>query len=472
MIDVILISALVGLLAAAFLDSGLRPHLLLNANVEPTRERARKMVGYLFARRKTGGPSRRNGTKTSLGDGKWELRAELPKGLDGRRRRTYEVFVGTSREADQRLLEIQNEIDTLEIDDRPETVGELLDRWLTKEVEPTVRESTYHDYKRRVETYVRPLIGQVKLKELTLAKVEEFRNQLIKRPVVTRSSKKRPAGKRKRQSAPRMLSETTVSGALKTLSMCLNYARRHRYLPSNVMHDLKRRPAEIDDTPKGRKRALKASELKAFVAAARGNYWYALFVLMAITGLRPSEALALRWEDLDWDRGWLYVNRKLTLLPGGTYRFDPPKTKSSKRRIPLSPKLRAILQEHLKTQERLQAYDPDLDLVFGDLAGQPADSRNILRRHVKPIAKKAGLGDDVTLYSFRYSFMTLSTNRTGAPKLTSMVLGHKDVTFSQNVYNDPDDEELRESTHQMDEFIEVDELDQGVEGAKAADRAA
>ena len=63
--------------------------------------------------------------------------------------------------------------------------------------------------------------------------------------------------------------------------------------------------------------------------------------------------------------------------------------------------------------------------------------------------------------------MTLSTNDTGAPKLTSRVMGHKDVAFSQNVYEDPDDEALRRSTLPMDAFL--DDCGGDEEGATAAD---
>lgn len=461
MIDIVLLAALVGLLIAAFLDS--RPHLqlaLAAALEQPGDRRPLKVLGYFFARKSSGG-SKRRGTKRRISSNEWELRTELPRALDGSRRRTYEKFVGTSREADRRLAEILDETDSLDKVERPETIDELLDRWLASEVEPMVREVTYLDYKRRADTYVRPLIGKLKLKNLTLAKAEDFRNELLRRKVQVRNSSK---GKRRGQ-APRPISETTVNGALKVLSMALNYARRHKFVATNVLHDLKRRQ---DDPVEPKKRALSAAELAAFMEAARGNYWYSLFALLASTGLRPSEALGLSWKHVDFDGGWIHVERKLTLLPGGLFQFDPPKTKSSKRKVPISPGLERILLEHLSRQEELRAYDESLDLVFCDLAGQPADSRNILNRHVKPIAAKAGIRGSVTLYSFRHTFMTLSTNDTRAPKLTSRVMGHKDVAFSQNVYEDPDDEALRQSTLPMDAFL-GDGGDDYEEGAVAAD---
>lgn len=441
--------ALLCLLAAAFWDARPQLQVLLGdvTNRAPWGTPT-KHGPYLFSRRKAGG-SRRNGTKRRVGPNEWVLRAELPRALDGSRRRTYEKFFGTSREADRRLAEILDEVESLEVVDRPETINDLLDRWLESEIRPTVREVTYLDYRRRADTYVRPLIGKLPLKSLTLAKAEDFRNALSVQEVKIRSKKRG-----RRTAAPRKISSTTVKNVLKTLSMSLNYARRHGFVATNVLHDLKRR--QWDDVEE-KQRALTGEELSRFLDAARGNYWYALFVLMANTGLRPSEALALSWSHINDEEGWIQVERKLSLLPGGMYRFDPPKTKSSKRRVPLSPRVRKVLLNHMKRQTELRAYDENLDLVFGDLDGQPADSRNILRRHVKPIAKRAGIERSVTLYSLRHTFMTLATNDTGSPKLTSTVLGHKDVTFSQNTYQDPQREDLRRTAIAMDFYIPDEE---------------
>jgi len=438
--------ALLCLLAPAFWDARPQLQVLLGELTNRAPWRAPAQQGrFFFSRRKAGGGARRNGTKRRVGPNEWELRAELPRALDGSRRRTYEKFYGTSREADRRLVEILDEVESLEVVERPETMNDLLDRWLESEIKPTVREVTYLDYKRRADIYLRPLIGKLPLKSFTLAKAEDLRNVLSAQKVKVRSKKRG-----RRTEAPRTISPTTVKNVLKTLSMSLNYARRHGFVATNVLHDLKRRQWEDVEE---QERALTGEELSRFLEAARGNYWYALFVLLANTGMRPSEALALSWSHIKDDEGWIQVERKLSLLPGGQFRFDPPKTKGSKRPVPLSPRVRSVLVNHMKRQTELRAYDKDLDLVFGDLDGRPADSRNILRRHVKPIAKKAGIKRSVTLYGLRHTFMTIATNDTGSAKLTSEVLGHQDVSFSQNTYQDPQQEDLRRTAIAMDAYI-------------------
>src|SRR5690554_3797722 len=118
------------------------------------------------------------------------------------------------------------------------------------------------------------------------------------------------------------------------MSMALKYARRHGFVDTKVMHDLKCR--QWNDVVQ-QVCALTGEELIKFLETARGNYWYALFVLIANTGMRPSEALALSWSHVKDKEGWIQIERKLSLLPGGQFSFDPPKTKGSKRPVPLSP---------------------------------------------------------------------------------------------------------------------------------------
>jgi integrase len=412
-------------------------------------------VLYFFAKRKgsTGKAVNRSGTIRQLGPDHWQVRADLPRGLDGKRRRKSLNIHGTKLDAEGALLELQQCISKSSGSDKPQTVGELLDRWLAREVEPTVRRATYLDYKRKADTYVRPYLKDISLEKLDLTTVEAFRNELLKRPRRIRSKKiaKGPKAQVKKAKV-QTIADATVKAGLKTLSMALNYAVRLQVLPYNEVSNLKRsRWKKNKNKPK--KKSLTEAQLASFLEAARGDYWYPLFALLATTGMRPSEALGLQWSHIDWDKKWISIEQKLTLHPDGTYEFDDPKTENSEREVPLSPGLDKLLTWHSARQEELRTYDPEIDLVFPDLDGLPADSRNILRHHVKPIARKAGIDRNVTLYSFRYTFMTLSTGSTRLPKKTSRVLGHGTASFSDDVYNDPDQEELRESTDVMDGFL-------------------
>src|SRR5690606_12131372 len=193
--------------------------------------------------------------------------------------------------------------------DKPETVGELLDRWLAREVEPTVRRATYLDYKRKADLYVRPFLANTKLDDVDLTMVEGFRNELKKRPRRSKKPARSPKVRSKRSNLA-SISDTTVKAGLKTLSMAPNYAVRHKFLTVNEVSNLKHTKWK---KPKKKKKALNEEQLAAFLRSAQDNDWFPLFALLANTGMRPSEALGLQWSHIDWNKKWIKIEQKLTL---------------------------------------------------------------------------------------------------------------------------------------------------------------
>jgi integrase len=69
---------------------------------------------------------------------------------------------------------------------------------------------------------------------------------------------------------------------------------------------------------------------------AKTDRQYALFHLAIETGMRPEEYLGLQWQDIDFDQKSLSVRGALIARKGGGYYFEEPKTKKSRRSIPLS----------------------------------------------------------------------------------------------------------------------------------------
>ena len=63
--------------------------------------------------------------------------------------------------------------------------------------------------------------------------------------------------------------------------------------------------------------ALSVEECRRFLTVARESEWYALFAPALTTGMRPSEYLALKWSDIDWQRGATSVCRTIQTSPSG-----------------------------------------------------------------------------------------------------------------------------------------------------------
>lgn len=80
-------------------------------------------------------------------------------------------------------------------------------------------------------------------------------------------------------------------------------------------------------------------QARLFLETAKENRHYVLFQLAIQTGARPQEYLGLQWKDIDIEQKVLSIKRAVIEVKGGGFRFDEPKTKTSRRSIPISQSL-------------------------------------------------------------------------------------------------------------------------------------
>jgi integrase len=149
-----------------------------------------------------------------------------------------------------------------------------------------------------------------------------------------------------------------------------------------------------------------------------------LFItFMARTGVRISEAIALRWGDLDLPNRRVRVRRRIYR---GT--VASPKSRHGRRTIPLSPELAEALTERLAS---LAAGEDDL--IFPTSVGTAFSPANFASEVFKPAAKRAGVGW-ASFHTLRHSYASaLFRNGKNAVQV-SRVLGHSDPGFTLRTY--------------------------------------
>lgn len=126
-----------------------------------------------------------------------------------------------------------------------------------------------------------------------------------------------------------------------------------------------------------------------------------LALLDAGTGLRVSELLALRWRDVDFESLELNVTRSIWHQVIGEC-----KTEASAKTVPLD----AYMAEDLRRSRRQSAYAQDDDYVFASetMKGkQPYWPDNLMKRHIRPVAKANGIHKSIGWHIFRRTFGTL-----------------------------------------------------------------
>ena len=220
-------------------------------------------------------------------------------------------------------------------------------------------------------------------------------------------------------------SPATVRRYMVPLRAMLAQAVREGLLSTNPANDIPLLPSDIGlmgDEEQEDVKTLTSEQTAALIGAVPARH-RTLVTVIAHTGLRISEALGLRWRDIDRDEGVLRVRQ--AVVDG---RVGPPKTKRSRRAVPVSENLLRML-----SAQRLSAqHSGDDDLVFGTRSGQPVSSSSCYR-WFNPAAKAAGV-PWAGFHALRHSAAS-AWFRAGLPiTVVSALLGHSTPSFTLSVY--------------------------------------
>lgn len=298
--------------------------------------------------------------------------------------------------------------------------GDHLSSWLASLAAlGSVSEITLQDYRYYSERFLIPGLGGVALSDMTAEHLDLLYVRLTEQGVGAR----------------------TVNHVHSTARVALQRAVKKRLIPYN--------PAKDADPPRystdEREYAVMSWEdVRRFFAAAEGDRFEALWKMAVLSGPRPHELRALKWEDLtlpESGEGHALIWRSAVELKG-----EPPKvrnsTKTKKRRfVPLLAPVVSALVAHKARQnhERLAKGEAwvDLGLVFPTTAGTVMSRRNLSERHLKPILEKADLPKETRLYDLRHTFGTLWRED---GKLLQKIMGHARYETTANRYIHPSDE--------------------------------
>jgi integrase len=290
-------------------------------------------------------------------------------------------------------------------------VSAFLDRYLEAAAKPRVAPRTYADYERLYDRYVRPVIGMLYLDSVTPLVVQELYQGWLDRGA----------------------SADAVKRIHAVLRPAFKQAVRWRLLATNPCLDV-----EVPRWHKREVRSLDRDEAARFLRAAADQPQGLLFEVMLATGMRPGEVLGLRWSDCDLETPKLAVRQALVRLPDGDWRLEPPKTRKSRRGIPIPLGLSARLASHRREQatSRLQ-HGPAWqghDLVFCGRYGQPLDWHNLSQRAFKEILASAELPREIRPYDLRHTCASLLLQAGEPVKVVAERLGHSTTTLTLDVY--------------------------------------
>ena len=360
--------------------------------------------------------------------GKWVVRQAGYDAATGRRRvRQLGTFPSRrAAQAHQRaILDGRLGTDT-------ETVGEFLERsWLPAK-QARVEASTFDQYAWAVRRHIVPLLGAVRLRDLTAEVLDGWLLELVTVSPVT--------GK------PR-LGATSTRLVRKVLSMALEEAVQRGRLARN--------PVTLTQPPRAARRpgqlGWTLDQTRQFLASVGEHRLGAAFHLALVTGLRRGELLALRWSDADLERLQLTVTQQLA-VESGRPRMKQLKTEASQRIVTFGPGLAAVLVEHRRRQDGERSLVgegwADGDLVFCSVVGTWIDP-NSFSRLMDALVEVAGV-PRITPKGLRHTAQSVGRVVVGDDKVMQERLGHADIGVTLNTYTHTVSEQHRLAGERLD----------------------
>jgi integrase len=202
-----------------------------------------------------------------------------------------------------------------------------------------------------------------------------------------------------------------------------------------------RNPVDAVTIPRAERhemRTMSESDIHIFLEMARPTQYYALFYVLLFTGIRRSELLALRWQDVDLLLLQISVKRSLHQVRGGKIIFRQPKTEKSRRLIALTPSTVDVLKEHQDSQNKLRlslGYPAltDDDLVFCQYDGKPFLPNTITHNWIK-LVRRSGL-KGIRLHDARHTHASLMLKQGVHHKIVQERLGHSSIQITLDTYS-------------------------------------
>jgi len=342
------------------------------------------------------------GTVYKRKDGRWCAQVSL----SGKRITRY---AKTQRECHDWVREITNKIEHgMSFDATQLTLERYMESWLTGK-DLSIRQNTARNYRRYAEQDILPVIGKMRLQNILPAHIRQLYLRM------------QAEGKGSR----------TIQLVHATLHCALKQAVKERLIGYNPMDAVERPKVETKEF-----HIFTESQARTFLEAASGHPYEVLFYLALTTGLRKGELLGLMWEDMDWEKGTLRIERQLQQAYNSSAVLVPTKTRSGRRQIKLGRIGLTMLEAHRQRQEAQKTLAGNTwkenGMIFTTGIGTYA-SQSKVSKEFKRILQKNGL-PDIRFHDLRHTSLSLLLDMGTPVNTVQHRAGHSKASVTTDIY--------------------------------------
>lgn len=337
------------------------------------------------------------------------------------------------------------------------TLNQWFESWLKDYKQKKVKKGTIVTYQSLYDTHIKEVLGKRRLSQIRAIHIQQLYNELIENDYST----------------------STLEVIHAMLSNMFKIAVNNDLIVKNPCRGAERPLIENKE-----RRVLSIEEQKYLLNYVKQETWQfyePVITTLLNTGVRIGEALALKWEDIDFEKKTMSITKTLAyrkLESTGRFGFEEetPKTPNSVRIIPLNQSVVKALkrqrrnQNFLKLQGNWSPSEGFESLIFTGMKGQPQQKlyvRNMLIKLVDEIneneVKKAQeenrnpvIMEYVNPHALRHSFATRCFEAEIPPKTVQMLLGHAKIDITLNLYTHVTEKKKVEDMQKLDKlFLDV-----------------
>jgi integrase len=371
-------------------------------------------------------------------EGSWELRYSL--GTDpatGKRRIATTTVEGNRRAAEKELRRLLRTLDDgSHVDPTSMTVRQWLTTWLAA-ARDQISPKSHERYSEIVDHFLIPALGNLPVTKLAPSHIQQAYNEWS------------VGGRRDGKNGG--LSPRTRRHIHRILSSALTRAVEQQVLARNPADAFKKRLPKVERREMTTLSADQSAQLLTMIKHTR-IYWP---VLLAIsTGMRRGEIFALRWKNVELDRGVLRVMESLEQTKTGI-RFKAPKTDRTR-----SITIPAFAIDELRRLKRQQAEELLMlgirqsgeTLVCARADGLPLQPQSLTHQFTRLISRMKGL-PRVRFHDLRHSHATQLLLAGVHPKITQERLGHATITTTLDLYSHVTETMQSDAADRLDEIL-------------------
>lgn len=362
-----------------------------------------------------------------------KYKIDVPIGYSGNKRiRHTETFYGGKKDAVLRENELKLQFkNNTYVKKNKMTVEDLLNEWLASK-KNDIELKTYKTYELWCNKIISS-IGNIKIKDLNVKILENYYNSL-------------------KSASP--LSDKSIQDIYTIMSMALNKAIKWGYVLNN--------PNMLIEKPKIRKRQIqcyspKEVELLIDVIKNEPLKYQAIIMLALDSGCRRGELTGLTWDDIDFEKSLIHINKTTQYLPDYGIFEKGTKSETSNRNIYITDTTINVLRKYRISQNEkkllLGEKWGNSKRVFTTEAGadmHPDTPSKILEKIIKKYNLKR-----ITFHGLRHTSVSLQIAGGTQIQIISKRAGHSDVSFTHKTYSHFFDEEFIDVADKIDNFLQL-----------------